>query len=231
MIAQGSRENQPAIIAIDGPAGAGKTTTAKELANRLGFQYLDTGAMYRAVALQALRMGCDLENPEEVGEAADAAIVTIEFIDGNQRTFLNSEDVSAEVRTPEVTEAVTPVCEVSYVRRKMVDAQREIGKSGRFVVEGRDIGTVVFPDADLKIFMTADLEARALRRKVDFDDTGSLNDLSSIASSIEERDRRDSSREDSPLIAAHDAIVIDTTNLTFEQQVETIIRHFKDKTG
>jgi cytidylate kinase len=225
------RENQPVIIAIDGPAGAGKTTTATELANRLGFQYLDTGAMYRAVALQALRMDCDLENPEEVAGAADAATVTIEFIDGNQRTFLNSEDVSAEVRTPEVTEAVTPVCEVSYVRRKMVDAQREIGKSGRFVVEGRDIGTVVFPEADVKIFMTANLEERALRRKAEFDNSGTVNDVSSIASSIEERDKRDSTRDDSPLKAAHDAIVIDTTHLTFEQQVETIIRYFNDKTG
>jgi cytidylate kinase len=225
------RADRPAIIAIDGPAGAGKTTTAKEVARRLGLRYLDTGAMYRAAALQVLRMGLNPAKPDEVIQAIDAADISIQFIDGDQVTLLNGADVSAEVRTPEVTEAVTPVCEVSYVREKMVALQRRIGTSGRFVVEGRDIGTVVFPNADLKIFMTADLQERALRRKADFTRVGVRDDVSSIASAIKERDRRDSTRGDSPLKAAPDAIVIDTTNLTFEQQVETIIRRFHEKTS
>ncbi len=217
------------IIAIDGPAGAGKTTTAKEVARRLGFNYLDTGAMYRAIALHALRKKCNLDDRREIAEIANSADVFLEFENGSQITLLNGEDVSELVRSPEVSKAVTPVSEVSEVRSKMVSLQRELGKNGGIVIEGRDIGTIVFPDAELKFFLTADLPERARRRSSDFERTGITAEIEEVAADIEIRDNRDQSRAHSPLAQAPDAIVIDTTNLDFEEQVEKIIQHYQDK--
>jgi len=219
------------VIAIDGPAGAGKTTTAREVARRLGFKYLDTGAMYRTIALHVLRQGCDLSNPDEIARIAEDADISIEFIDGTQKTCLKGEDVSELIRSPEVSKVVSPVSEVPAVRRRMVALQRENGKSGQNVVEGRDIGTVVFPDAVLKVFMTADIEERARRRLSDFSRSGIDSDIQKIAADIEERDGRDSNREDSPLSRADDAVLIDTTSLSFEDQVEKIIQNFREKTS
>jgi cytidylate kinase len=212
------------IIAIDGPAGAGKTTTAREVAKRLGFLHLDTGAMYRAIALKVLRANCPLDQPREIARIATAAEVGLKHENGSQRVFLNGTDVTAELRTEEVTRAVTPVCEVPEVRERMVQLQRRLGEAGGVVVEGRDIGTIVFPQAQLKIFLTADLEERARRRATEIEATGGKADLQEVMREIERRDCRDQSRSHSPLKPAEDAIVLDTTHMAFHQQVETILR-------
>ena len=228
---QRSSRERSAIIAIDGPAGAGKTSTARQVAKRLVFFYLDTGAMYRAVALKALRQNCDLNQPQDIARIVENTDITIRFGKGEQRIFLDGEDVTDLIRSPEVNRAVTPVCEVPEVRSRMVALQRKLGKDGGVVVEGRDIGTVVFPDADLKIFMTAELEERTRRRRTDFERVGINADLKDIAEEIRTRDRCDQIRNNSPLKQAQDAVTIDTTALSFEEQVEAVLRHFYDKCG
>ena len=231
MIAAESGSRRRPIIAIDGPAGAGKTTTAREVARRLGFIHLDTGAMYRAVALKALRCGCDLDNPREIAKMADKAEISIRFLHGEQRIFLDGEDVTDQVRSPEVDRAVSPVCEVPRVRARMVERQRKLGEAGGVVVEGRDIGTVVFPYADLKIYLTADVKERTRRRQMDRERWGIAADFDKVAAEVAERDRRDQTRNDSPLKPASDAVLIDTTNLSFEEQVEAVLRHFSARCG
>lgn len=231
MIAAESGHRRRPIIAIDGPAGAGKTSTAREVARRLGFIHLDTGAMYRAVALKALRYGCDLDIPREIAKMAEKTEVSIRFLHGEQRIFLNGEDVTDQVRLPEVDRAVSPVCEVPRVRARMVKRQRKLGEAGGVVVEGRDIGTVVFPDADLKIYLTADVKERARRRHADQERSGIAVDFDKVAAEVTERDRRDQTRNDSPLKPASDAVLIDTTNLSFEEQVEIVLRHFWARCG
>lgn len=226
-----SRQPRLPIIAIDGPAGAGKTTTARQVAARLGLIHLDTGAMYRAVALKALRQGCDIENHREIERVADSAKIEIRHVQDVQRVFLDGEDVTEAVRLPEVSKAVSPVSEIPGVRRRLVAMQRQLGQAGGVVMEGRDIGTVVFPDADLKIFLTADLKERTRRREKDLEASGVNADFDSLAAAIKERDRRDQSRADSPLRRAPDAISIDTTQMTFEEQVEEIVRLFQAKCG
>ena len=179
------------IIAIDGPAGAGKTTTAREVARRLGFLHLDTGAMYRTVALNVLNQGCSLDRPEEIAQVAATTDITVRFVEGVQRIFLDSEDVTERIRMPDVTQAVSPVCEVADVRTRLVALQRDLGKSGGVVIEGRDIGTVVFPDADLKVYLTASMEVRGRRRLEDLRRSGVETDLQTVINDIERRDRRD----------------------------------------
>lgn len=220
-----SEKRRRAIIAIDGPAGAGKTTTAREVARRLGFVHLDTGAMYRAVALNVLRRGCILDNPEEIARVAKTTDIQIRFADGVQRIFIGDEDVTERVRMPDVTHAVSPVCEVPEVRQRLVALQRKLAESGGVVIEGRDIGTVVFPDADLKIYLTADLDERSRRRLKDLQRAGVEADLSAVDEDVKRRDLRDQSREDNPLKMAPDAVLIDTTKMTFEEQVKAIIRY------
>lgn len=221
----GTEKRRRAIIAIDGPAGAGKTTTAREVARRLDFIHLDTGAMYRTVALDVLRQGCSLDNPAKIARVAETTDIIIRFIDGVQRIFLDGEDVTERIRMPDVTEAVSPVCEVPEVRERLVALQRKLGESGGVVIEGRDIGTVVFPDADLKIYLTADLEERSKRRFEDLQRVGIEADLSAVDEDVKRRDLRDQSREDGPLKMAPDAVLIDTTTMTFDEQVEAIIRY------
>ena len=217
------------IISIDGPAGSGKSTTARLVAKRLGFIFLDTGAMYRALTLKALRHKIDLENEAEYSALIkDTEIKLFE----NKRwleILLDGEDVTRKIRTENVSRNVATVASFPTVRKWMVQLQRKICSSGKIVAEGRDIGTVVFTDARLKIFLTASLEERAKRRSKDFTDVGESVDLKKIIKALKKRDLMDSNRNASPLKKADDAIEIDTTNLTIEQQVDLIIKKWEEK--
>lgn len=210
------------IIAVDGPAGSGKTTTAREVAKILNYIYIDTGAMYRAVTLAFIRSGEEL-----VGYDFDALMDNIKIelkpSEAGQLTILNGEDISKEIRTAEVTKLASPVAAVGIVREKLVDQQRELGKQGGVVMDGRDIGTVVFPNADLKLFMHASIEARAERRTKELIAAGSQVTVAEIAKLISDRDDFDSSREISPLRKADDAQEIDTSNITLEDQTKIVI--------
>jgi cytidylate kinase len=201
------------VIAIDGPAGAGKSTVARTLAGKLGFTYLDSGAMYRCVALAGLRRGADLDGAEEMAALARSISISL---DGD-RVELDGEDVGADIREPEVTEASSRVSVHPGVREAMVDRQRELIASGRYVAEGRDIGTVVSPDSPLKVFLTASAEERARRRAAQ---TG--EDPVAVLAAQRERDERDETREHSALHAAADAVEIDTTGFAEAEVVARI---------
>ncbi len=201
------------VIAIDGPAGAGKSTVARAVAAEIGFTYLDSGAMYRCVALAALRRGADLDDPKAMAALARSISISL---DGD-RVELDGEDVGAEIREPEVTGASSRVSVHPGVREAMVDRQRQLIASGRYVAEGRDIGTVVSPDSPLKVFLTASAEERARRRAAQ---TGV--DLVAVLAAQRERDERDETREHSALRAAADAVEIDTTGLSQEQVVDRV---------
>lgn len=210
------------IIAIDGPAGSGKTTTAKIVAERLGYIYIDTGAMYRAVTLECLRRGIALTD-EEICKVMNGLTIELEPSDNGQKTILNGEDVSEAIRLPEVTAKVSPVSAVGCVREALVAMQREYGKRGGVVMDGRDIGSHVFPQAELKVFLVASIEARAKRRTAELASKGIEADWQETMAQIAERDRYDSSRQISPLVKASDAIEIDTSNITIEQQSQMIV--------
>jgi cytidylate kinase len=208
------------VVAIDGPAGAGKSTVARAVADRLGLAYLDTGAMYRAVALAALRRGVDPAATDEVAEVARTAGIEITTGDGSPRVVVDGADVTGDIRSPEVTRAVSAVAANPAVRGEMVRRQREWASAHQgAVVEGRDIGTVVFPDADLKVFLTATDDERARRRALELVDLG----YEQVAADLARRDRLDSSRAASPLKAADGAVVLDTTGLGVEEVVERIL--------
>lgn len=209
------------IIAIDGPAGSGKSTTAKLLSNKLGYLYIDTGAMYRAVTLYWLRSNLPLEE-KYVASLLDNIKIDLLKGDSNLITLLNGEDVSSEIRKPEVTNFVSPISTFESVRNFLVAQQRNLGRAGGVVMDGRDIGTVVFPDAALKIFLIANTEERIRRRLKELRESGININEGEVRKQIVERDRIDIQRTHSPLRKAEDAIEIDTTNLTIEQQVEII---------
>jgi len=215
------------VIAIDGPAGSGKSTTAQMVAQRLGFLYLDTGAMYRALTLKALREELNLEDEAALGALADRTGVALVQRDGGLRTLLDGEDVSEEIRLPEVTAKIAPVCRVPHVREVLVRKQREIGRDGEVVMEGRDIGTVVFPDAELKIYLDADVEERTRRRCRELAKQGVVVSFEDVKRDMLERDRRDMEREHGPLRRAEDMVVVDTTTLTIAEQVDRIVRLVK----
>jgi cytidylate kinase len=202
------------VIAIDGPAGAGKSSVARALAAELGFTYLDSGAMYRCVALAGLERGADLDDESAMGEVAGS--IAIELFD--QQVELDGRDVSAEIREPRVSEAASRVSVHPRVREAMVAQQRQMIAAGRFVAEGRDIGTVVSPEAPLKVFLTASSPERARRRAAQ---TG--EDLAAVLASQARRDERDESREQSALRPAEDAVQVDTTTLSLEQVVERLV--------
>jgi len=214
-------------IAIDGPAGAGKTTTAKLVAKALGLVPVDTGAMYRAVALKVLREGKNPESEVEVEEVLKDIEIRQEFKNDEVVTYLNGEDVSREIRTPEVDRVVSIISAYPSVRKKLVEIQRSMAKEGGVVIEGRDIGTVVLPEADLKVFMKASPEERARRRVMELKSKGFKADFEKILEEIEKRDEMDSNRNHSPLKVPEDAFIIDTTNLTIEEQVNLILEEVK----
>lgn len=211
------------VIAIDGPAASGKSTTARLVAERLGYVHVDTGAMYRAVTLKVLRAGISPADGDGIARLLATTHVALRREGELTHVLLDGEDVSAEIRSPEVTRAVSAVSRHRAVRQAMVREQRRMGSEGGLVLEGRDIGTVVFPDADLKFFMVAGIEARALRRGEELRARGISPDLTRLIEEIRERDSLDSSREESPLRKADDAIEIDTSDLTIEEQVRVVV--------
>jgi len=213
------------IIAIDGNSGCGKSSTAKVIARELQYIYIDTGAMYRAVTLFFIEHGVDLKNDTDVELALQQIDISFEFNrnTGKNETYLNGMNVEHDIRQMEVSNLVSPVSEISRVRRKLVDQQRRLGQQKGVVMDGRDIGTVVFPDAELKIFMTASLEVRAQRRKLELREKGVEVDIQEVLDNLQNRDRIDSSRADSPLKKADGAIDLDTSNLAFDDQVQKIL--------
>ncbi len=210
-------------IAIDGPAGAGKSTIAKKVAEKLGFVYIDTGAMYRAMAFYYMNNGISVENKEAVIAEFDNIDISLKHVDGIQHIFLNGEDVSGLIRTAEVGENASKVSAIAEVRAKLVALQQAIAKTINVVMDGRDIGSVVLPDAELKIYLTASVKVRALRRYKERIEKGEEADLAEIEKEIEERDYRDMHRDASPLICVPDAIVVDTSDMSIDEVMDKII--------
>ncbi|MDP6836200.1 MAG: (d)CMP kinase [Candidatus Marinimicrobia bacterium] len=215
------------VIAIDGPAASGKSTTAQGVAKKLGFIYLDTGAMYRAVTLAVLEAGLDSSDMVGIESLLREISLSFDLEDSSTRILLNARDVSEQIRGLEVTRNVSAVSALPVVREKMVEIQRQIGSSQDSVVEGRDIGTVVFPGAKFKFFITADYETRAARRQQDLEQLGIHRAIREIVEDLKKRDLKDSRREHSPLTKAEDAIEIDTTTLTIQEQIDTIVGSVK----
>ena len=215
------------IIALDGPAGSGKSTIAKIIAKNFGLTYLDTGAMYRMVALYILENNIDYNNIQAVENILND--IKVDII--GDKFILNNTDVSLKIRTPEVTKIVSPVSAIKAVRTKLVDLQREISKGKKVILDGRDIGTVVFPNANLKVFLIASPEERAKRRVRDYASRGINEDFETVLKDILERDHTDSTRKESPLKKADDAIEVDTSLLNIEESVDAISQLIKEKIG
>ncbi len=215
------------IVAIDGTAGSGKSTTAKGVAEKLGFLYLDTGAMYRAATAAVLSASIDSDDESAVSDCVET--IEIDFDESGRLIFLNGMDVSQTIRGREVTQNVSAVSAYPRVRKRMVAMQREIAGYRDFVVEGRDIGTVVFPNADFKFFIVASIEERAKRRQKDLAGLGIEQTVNDIVKNLKRRDALDSSREVSPLTKSEDALEVDTTSMTIEQQIDLIVTHVRDR--
>ncbi|WKZ70443.1 MAG: (d)CMP kinase [Melioribacteraceae bacterium] len=218
------------VIAIDGPAGAGKSTVAKHLAQMLDYVYVDTGAMYRAITYLVLRNGVQNDHDEIIKIASDAKI-KLQFENGITRVFINGEEVTDNIRTPEVNSYVSEVSKISEVRDAMVKIQRNLGTDTDLIAEGRDTTTIVFPDATIKVFLTASIEERAKRRHKELIEKGQQLTLEEVRSNIEVRDRIDSSREVSPLIKAKDAVEIDSTNMTIPDEIYKILDMIEKAVG
>ncbi len=219
-------------IAIDGPAGAGKSTIARRVAAELGSIYVDTGAMYRAMALYMIKNGVDAEDPAAIERTCENAEISIRYQDGMQHVYLNGEDVTGQLRTEEVGNMASKSSACRRVREKLVELQQKLAETTSVVMDGRDIGTVVLPKAELKIYLTASAHTRALRRfqelaekaKESEDENAVLPDLAEIEKDIEERDYRDMHRENSPLMQAEDAVVVDSSDLTIEEVTNCILK-------
>lgn len=213
----------PINIAIDGPAGAGKSTIAKSAAKAVGFIYVDTGALYRSVAYYAISKGTDVNSPETVISLLPEITPELKFIGGSQHVFVNGEDVSDKIRTPEVSMGASAVSAIPTVRDFLFDLQKKIASENNVIMDGRDIGTVVLPDADLKIFLTASAEERARRRHSELTEKGENVTFESVLADVNQRDYNDSHREIAPLKQAEDAVLCDTTELDLSQATEKVI--------
>lgn len=211
-------------IAIDGPAGAGKSTISKDVAKKLGIVYIDTGAMYRAIGLAAVRKGLDTADHEAVKSILDLVDIKISHIDGVQQIFLNDENVSEEIRLPEISVAASNVAVIPEVRLKLVELQRKLAEKCDVIMDGRDIGTYVLPDAELKIFLTASVEERAERRLKELVEKGVSTTLEEVRTDMEYRDKNDSGRDFAPLKAAEDSVELDNTYRSAEETAEEICR-------
>jgi cytidylate kinase len=217
------------IIAIDGPVGSGKSTVARRVAGLLGYTHLDSGAMYRAIAWKALRDGVPLDSPAQLGALAESARIDLVSRDGKLRVILDGEDITDLIRTPAVSNAASIVAVVPGVRHPMVAEQRRTGAKGGVVMEGRDIGTAVFPHADLKIYLDASPEVRAGRRWSELQEKGEPIEIEKVLADVIERDRRDKSREMSPLVRAADAVVVDNTAMDAEETARVIVLLAQEK--
>ena len=222
-------QNDKLIIAIDGPASSGKSTTAKELAKRLEYVYLDTGAMYRACGLQAFRKKISLENTHALAKMMQEIKVEIKYSLPNNIVLLDGQDVSDAIREPQVGKMASDISAISLVRKGMTALQRKLGKDKGIVMDGRDIGTVVFPDADFKFFMVADLDTRAQRRYFEEKAKGSEKTFEEVKTELAQRDYNDSHRDIAPLKKANDAIIIDSTSLSIQEQVDKILNIIRKK--
>lgn len=218
-------------IAIDGPAGAGKSTIAKTIAKKMGFVYVDTGAMYRAIALYFLRKGVDGKDGETIKSMCPDIHVTIEYKDGEQQVILNGENVSGLIRTEEVGSMASLTSAQPAVREALLQLQRDMAKSANILMDGRDIGTNVLPNADLKIYLTASVEVRAKRRYDELTEKGVSCQLADIERDIKERDHQDMTREIAPLMQAEDAVLLDSSDMTIEEVVDAVITAFHKTTG
>lgn len=218
-------------VAIDGPAGAGKSTVAKGAAAKLGYIYVDTGALYRAVGVYALRHGVDTKDGDGVSALLPEISVELKFIDGVQHVFLNGEDVSAEIRTPDASMAASNVSAIPSVRSFLFDLQREIAGKNNCIMDGRDIGTVVLPNAQVKIFLTADPEERAMRRYKELIVKDPDVKYDDVLADLKARDYQDSHREIAPLKPAEDSVVYNTTGNSLEESIEKVINIIKEKTN
>lgn len=215
---------KPLVVAIDGPAGAGKSSVAQRVAQALGYRYLDTGALYRALAWKAIRRGLRPQDTRYIIEMARETQVELRQQDGEQRVLVDGQDVTEAIRTPEVANLASPISAIPEVRALLLDWQREFGRQGGVVAEGRDTGTVVFPEAPVKIFLTASLEERARRRHKELLQRGVDISYEQVKLDMEARDQRDATRHVAPLRPAPDAVVIDSTHMSLEQVVEEVLK-------
>lgn len=209
-------------IAIDGPAGAGKSTVAKRVAKELGYIYVDTGALYRALAVFFLKEGLKPEDTEKIADVCKKAKVSIEYENGVQQVFLNGENVTGMLRTEEVGNMASVSSAIKEVREQLLELQRELARTKDVVMDGRDIGTNILPNADVKVYLTASVETRAKRRYTELQEKGVACDFNEIAHDIEERDTRDMNREIAPLMQAEDAVLVDSSDMTIDEVVNTI---------
>lgn len=216
-------------VAIDGPAGAGKSTIAKLVAKKLNFIYVDTGALYRAIGLYALKNGVDPQNDSLITPLLSKININLQFKNGEQKVIMNGEDVSSSIRTPEASMAASAVSSISSVREFLFSLQRNISKNSNVIMDGRDIGTVILPNANVKIFLTATTRERALRRYNELKQKGIKSSFDDVLNDIEQRDYNDSHRSIAPLKPAADATLVDTTNLSLEQSAEKIELLIKEK--
>ncbi len=216
-------------IAVDGPAGAGKSTISRGVAGALGFIYVDTGALYRAVGLNAMRRGVDPSDREAVASTLQGTVIELKFVNGEQRVFLNGEDVSEAIRTPEASMAASKVSAIPAVRDFLFDLQRNIAQNNNCLMDGRDIGTVVLPFAQIKLFLTASLEERARRRYNELKEKGMPVEYETVLAEMKERDYNDSHREIAPLKPAADSVLFDNTGLSLEESIKAMTALVKER--